>query len=253
MRAYFAFIKKEYMESVRTYRFLVLGTVFLLLAFLSPIGAKYMPDIISAFLPSGVVIQLAEPSAMDAWMQFMKNFSQIGLFAAVIVYSTLMSGEYARGALIMVLTKGMSRKSVILAKFTCAVCFITVVYLVCVGVCAGYAWFFWGEDWRVSGLWSALAGMWCFIALLLAVVMLGGALFRSSYGCLLFTGAIVVAQMIGSIIPKAGRFFPVTLLSDSTAILNGQTEGMGRLVVITILAAVLCLTGAVLVFEKKKL
>ena len=153
----------------------------------------------------------------------------------------------------MVLTKGMSRKSVILAKFTCAVCFITVVYLVCVGVCAGYAWFFWGEDWRVSGLWSALAGMWCFIALLLAVVMLGGALFRSSYGCLLFTGAIVVAQMIGSIIPKAGRFFPVTLLSDSTAILNGQTEGMGRLVVITILAAVLCLTGAVLVFEKKKL
>ena len=48
-----------------------------------------MPDIISAFLPSGVVIQLAEPSAMDAWMQFMKNFSQIGLFAAVIVYSTL--------------------------------------------------------------------------------------------------------------------------------------------------------------------
>ena len=54
MRAYEAFIKKEIIEFTRTYKLLALGLVFLLLGIISPLTAKYMPEIISQFMPQGM-------------------------------------------------------------------------------------------------------------------------------------------------------------------------------------------------------
>lgn len=78
MKGYTAFVKKEWIESIRTYRFLILGMVFLLLACLSPISARYMPEIIHAFMPSGMEMKLADPVAADAWLQFLRIFPRSG-------------------------------------------------------------------------------------------------------------------------------------------------------------------------------
>lgn len=255
MKGYTAFVKKEWIESIRTYRFLILGMVFLLLACLSPISARYMPEIIHAFMPSGMEMKLADPVAADAWLQFFKNFSQIGFFVTVILYSTVMSNEYTRGTLIPVLAKGLPRKYVILAKFTCACLSVTALYLICAGICAAYTWFFWGEAVYIEGVFAALLGMWLFSVLLLSLVMLGSVLFHSSYGCLLFTGGAVVIQMIAGMVPKAVKFLPVGLITDSTEILNGhiQTETTAWQMGITVLMSLLLLTASVLVFDRKKL
>ena len=245
MKGYTAFVKKEWIESIRTYRFLILGMVFLLLACLSPISARYMPEIIHAFMPSGMEMKLADPVAADAWLQFFKNFSQIGFFVTVILYSTVMSNEYTRGTLIPVLAKGLPRKYVILAKFTCACLSVTALYLICAGICAAYTWFFWGEAVYIEGVFAALLGMWLFSVLLLSLVMLGSVLFHSSYGCL----------MIAGMVPKAVKFLPVGLITDSTEILNGhiQTETTAWQMGITVLMSLLLLTASVLVFDRKKL
>ena len=45
MRAYGAFMKKEFLELFRTYKWLVMGLVFLLLGIMSPLAAKFLPEL----------------------------------------------------------------------------------------------------------------------------------------------------------------------------------------------------------------
>ena len=77
MMAFIAFTKKEWMESVRTYKFFILITVFLLFGFMNPIIAKVMPELLASVLPEGMFITLAPPNAIDSWMQFFKNVSPL--------------------------------------------------------------------------------------------------------------------------------------------------------------------------------
>ena len=67
MMAFIAFTKKEWMESVRTYKFFILITVFLLFGFMNPIIAKVMPELLASVLPEGMFITLATPNAIDSW------------------------------------------------------------------------------------------------------------------------------------------------------------------------------------------
>ena len=71
MRAYAAFTAKEFTEYTRTYKLLVIGLVFLLFGISSPLAAKFMPEIISQFMPAGIEITITEPAALDSWMQFL--------------------------------------------------------------------------------------------------------------------------------------------------------------------------------------
>ncbi len=68
MTEYTAFVKKEFCEQVRTYKLLVTGLVFLLLGMMNPLTAKFMPELISNFMPAGMSIEMTEPTMMDSWL-----------------------------------------------------------------------------------------------------------------------------------------------------------------------------------------
>ena len=146
MTEYTAFVKKEFCEQVRTYKLLVTGLVFLLLGMMNPLTAKFMPELISNFMPAGMSIEMTEPTMMDSWLQFFKNTPQMGLFVLVLVFGGSMSGELQRGTLIPVLTKGVARKTVVFAKFTAAALTWTAVYAMCFCVSWLYSVYFWEMD-----------------------------------------------------------------------------------------------------------
>jgi len=64
-----------------------------------------MPEIVGSLVTDGVVITLPEPTAYDAWAQFFKNATQMGLFVMVILFSGVLSSELSKGTLINLLTK----------------------------------------------------------------------------------------------------------------------------------------------------
>ena len=47
MRGYLAFVKKEFMEIIRTYKLVVLGAIFLILGIMNPLTAKLTPTLLS--------------------------------------------------------------------------------------------------------------------------------------------------------------------------------------------------------------
>ena len=144
MKAYFAFCKKEWMESLRTYKFAIMLAVFVLLGIMSPMFAKMLPELLKGIdLGNGINFQLPEPSALDSWAQFFKNIGQLGVLTLVIVFSGITANEFSKGTLINILTKGMKRHTVIFSKFTVASFIWSVSYLLCLGITYAYTAYYW--------------------------------------------------------------------------------------------------------------
>ncbi len=221
MSAYIAFVRKELLEYSRTYKLFTLVAVFLLFGFMNPITAKVMPEILDSLLPEGMNITLGAPTAFDSWAQFFKNISQMGTIVFVIVISGIFAGELSRGTLINMLTKGLSRKTVILSKFTAATAVWALSYVLCFGITYGYTAYFWSME-GVRNLFLSAFGLWVFGVLLIALLIFGGVLTGSIYGSLLVAGGTSVLMTLLNIIPAVQRFNPVTLSSGNMALLTAQ-------------------------------
>mgnify|MGYP005778231329 FL=1 len=260
MRSYVAFLKKEWLEWIRNFRLPVMGLVFLLLAVMSPLAARYLPEIVAEFLPAGMLVELPEPQAVDAWLQFFKNFSQIGLLVLVVMHSGILSGEYAKGTLVCILTKGMPRKNVILAKFSAAAASWSVLYIPAVALCVGYTWYFWGKD-AVSGeidpfgLLFSLSGLWLLGVMFLSILILGATLFSSAYASLLFAGGAALIQIIAGMFPEAISYIPLSMAAGSTEILQKAKEGgiPVEAALSAVAVTVFCQFLSILIFQKRKI
>lgn len=254
MRAYLAFTKKEFCELTRTYKLLIMSAVFLILGMMNPITAKITPMLLEKLMPEGIDIHLGDPTAIDSWVQFYKNVPQMGLIVLVIVFSGIMANEFTHDTLINMLTKGLPRRTVILSKFTMATSVWTAAYALCFSVSYAYTAYFWNSDNTFHIGFSAIC-LWIFGVLLISAIMLGGVLFKNSYGCLLFTGGVTVLLFLLNIVPKIAEYSPLALVSKNMALITNQAA-VSDLTMPLILAGVCIvgmLSGAILLFDRKQI
>lgn len=77
MKSLLAFMKKEWMEQVRSGRLLILVIIFILLGIMNPAVAKLTPWLLEMMADSleasGMTVTAVTVSAMDSWVQFFKN------------------------------------------------------------------------------------------------------------------------------------------------------------------------------------
>lgn len=254
MRSFAAFTKKEMLEYLRTYKFMILLVVFLLLGFMNPITAKLAPELVASFMPEGMGIKLAEPTIMDSWLQFFKNVPQMGLIVLIIVFGGAMSTELSKGTLIHMLTKGLPRRTVILSKFTASAVVWTGCYYMAFLVTFLYNKMFWKHG-NEANLLLAVSIVWVFGLFLLSCLILGGVLFKNSFGGMLFTAAIVAVLFVVNIIPKAGKFNPVQLVSSNMSILEGtaRLRDIYSALGVTAAATAALIVLGVIVFNKKQI
>ncbi len=253
MRAYFAMTKKEFLESIRTYRLFLIAAVFLLFGMLNPITAKIMPELLSSFMPEGLTVTLTEnPRAIDSWIQFYKNMpTQLILF--LILFSGVLTNELSKGTLIHLLTKGLARKTVILSKFTAAACIWTAGYLVCFGATFGYTMYL--LPGKLPNIAFSAFCMWLFGVLLISLLLLGGIASGSIYGALLLPGGFLGLLMLLQMIPKLTKYNPYLLASGNVSLLTSQLEktDFSVSICITFALLILFLSGSLLIFDKKQL
>ena len=255
MKAWLALCKKELLESWRTYRLVIMAAVFVLFGILSPATAKLLPKLLDGTdMGGGVIIHMPAPTAMDAWTQFFKNVGQMGMLVVVIVFCGIIATELSRGTLINLLSKGVRRSTIILAKFTVASGIWAISYLVCLGVCYGYTAYYWpGKVLPHAAL--AFVAPWVFGLLLIALLILGGVSFKTLYGSLLTCGGVIVAMNLIGLIPQSARYNPVTLSAGTLELL---TKAKAPSDFIPALAICLALTialivASILTFNRKQL
>ena len=226
-KQFLAFTKKEFFESLATFRLYILLAVFLILGMMSPLIAKLMPEILNLAggMTPGFNIQMPEPVMMDAWLQFFKNTGQMGMLALVII-----------------------------SKFVAATLLWTLAYLVCLGVCYAYTAYFW-EIGSMPHALLAFFSLWLFGELLLSLLLFGGTLFGSIYGSLLSCLGIVIALNLVAIVPSAAKYNPMTLSGGTLALLSGaaQPEDFIPAVIVCLVMTLALVLASVLIFDRKKL
>ena len=255
MKYYTAFLKKELLEYMRTYKLLImLIVVFFVFGLISPLTAKLLPDILASFMPEGITITLTEPAAIDSWTQFFKNTGQMGLFVLVIVFSGLLSAEISKGTLVIMLTKGLPRRTVILAKFTGMSLVWTASFAMSAAVTFIYTVMLFPSD-GIQNLLFSLYCLWLFGMFLLSALLLSATLVTNHFGCLLITGGITVLSMLLNIIPSMQEYNPVSLASNNVALLIGaaNVSWLNHSAVVCAILSLVFITASVLIFNKRHL
>lgn len=252
MNGYAAFLKKEFTENLKNYRFPILFAVFLVFGMASPFLAKFLPEILSAV---GADLQVGSPpAALDAWEQFYKNISGVGFSACIILFGSCMSGEYARGTLVLFLTKGLARPAVVLAKYTAAAVLMTVCFWAGFFAAYGYTAWLWPGT-ALPHVFAAALSLWLIGFLYLGILLLGCVMFRQAFTGILFTGGIAAALSLLGLAEPLAKYNPFLLASKNVELLSGAAS-VSELLPPGILAAVMtgaCLGAAVMLFDRKQL
>lgn len=252
MNGYAAFLKKELTENIKNYRFPILFAVFLIFGLTSPFLAKFMPEILSAVAAD--MKMRAAPAALDAWEQFYKNISGVGFSAFIILFGSCMSGEYAKGTLVLLVTKGLPRRAVIFAKYTVAAVLMTICYWT--GFLAAYCYTAWlWPDTVLSHVFTAAFYLWLIGFLYLSILLLGCVVFRQTFTSILFTGGIVALVSLLGIVEPLAKCNPFLLTSKNVELISGAasvSELLGPAMVSAVMTAV-GLWAAILLFDRKQL
>jgi len=254
MRGYLAFTKKEFIEQLRSYKWLIIFCVFFLFGMASPLLAKITPDLLSGMKIEGMTIVIPEPTAMDAYAQFFKNTTQMGMLVVLLVFGGMLSNELSKGTLINILAKGLSRPAVILSKYTAAVALWTVGYALSAITCYGYTEYLFKAA-ALQNLLFSLFCLWLFGCFVLSLILLSSTLTGGSFGGLILSAVILVGLLMVNIFPKVEKFNPVTLASKNVALLNNASTPGDLMITVWItlgltIAAIIC---SILLFSKKKL
>lgn len=260
MNGFLAFTKKEFFELTHTYRLFLLLCVFALFGFISPLTAKYTPQLIESMMstenmmPEGVTITIPEPTAVDSWVQFHKNISQIGFLILIILFCGGLSTEYSHGTLVQLITRGLPRPAVLFAKLSAASTVWTASLLVCFGITFGYTAYFW-DGAAPANLLFAVCCLWLLGILLLSLMLLGGTLFTSVYGTLLLTGGLAGAALFADGFTALHRWNPARLSSGFLELLSGTATPpeLVPALIVTVLCIAAALTAACLQFRRVKL
>ena len=256
MKAFFAFFKKELTESARSGKLLFLAILFFAFGVMNPAIAKLTPwllEIMSEELEgSGMIVTEVTVDAMASWTQFFKNVP-MALIAFVLMYGGIFTREYESGTLVLMLTKGLARYKVLLAKSLLLFSFWTAGYFLCFVVTYGYNAYFWDNS-IAKNLMPAVMNQWIFGMWIIALTVLFSVLAKSSAGVLLGTGACAFAAYLISLLPKVKRFSPASLMNSAGLLTGAESAGDCKAaVIVTAAMCIAFIAVSIPIFNKKEI
>jgi len=228
MPNYLTFLRKEFTESIRTKRFLVLACVFLFFAITTPLLTRYMGEFFNLMLPSDdessrlIVEALSNPSWQESYAQFYSQIGQIGIIAVLFMYMGTVQREIRTGTASLMFSKGLGFGAFIFAKFTMAVVLTTLIAIVSSLVAYAYTFLLFDAAGQIG---HVLAGSLTFgvgTLMILSVVILCSSLTKSSAVSGGLSFGVYFLLIVSTLIPRIGPYSPFTLLSHPVGISVGN-------------------------------
>lgn len=251
-----AFTKKEVLETIRSGKLLILILLFILFGIMNPAIAKLTPWLMEAMSESlaetGISVISAEVDALSSWAQFYKNIP-VCTILFLLFFSSILTSEYQRGALVIMVTKGMKRWKILFAKLFVMAAFWTCGYWLCYGITYGYNAYFWDNSIAsclgMSAFCFYLLGLW-----LLSLLLLMSAVFRSGSSAAIAVFGVFCICYLLSLLPHLKEYLPVRLLSSS-CLLSGTEHAASYncSIFITVLLTLIQIGLGVLCFNRKSI
>ncbi len=180
MTGFRVLLLKELLEAWRTRRLQAMLILFVLIGIVSPLTARYLPEILRAALGSQFPsIPIPTPTAADAVDQLQKNLGQLGAFAAIVLAMGAVAAEKERGTAAFVLTKPATRGAFLGAKLVAQGVVLAVATVVAIALGWAYTAVLFGPP--PLGGWVALAALsWLGLATWASITFLASTVSGSS-------------------------------------------------------------------------
>jgi ABC-2 type transport system permease protein len=247
-------LAKEFREQWRTWKVIVFLAVFLITGILSPVLAKYTPELLKSIpnLPAGLADIIPEPSVADSLAQYLKNTEQFGVLLVILLTMGTVVQEKERGTAAMLLVKPVDRSAVIMAKWLSGMLALLAGLLVDGLACLAYTVLLF-EPLPFAAFWAMNLLLFVFLGVYLTVALLASTLAKSQ--AIAAAGAfagLVFLLVLGSI-PRLGESLPSQLPAwGSSLVLGGEvTAWLALDISIGIIALALLL--ACLCFAREEL
>ena len=217
-------LRKELLESLRTFRLPIVAGLFLFTGLSSPVLSRYLPEIIE--LAGGDqfgAIEIPTPTAADAVDQLVKNLAQFGALAAILLTMGLVAGEKDRGTAAFILAKPVTRGAFLASKLTAVGAILGVSTLIAIVA----AWIYTAllfeplpiDGWILLALLVWLSLFAYAVLTFLASVVTGSTAAAAGIGFVALLGLGIVAA-----IPGFARFTPAGLLEPAGALAAGAAS-----------------------------
>ena len=256
MKSFIAFLKKEWMHFVRSGHLWVFLGVFVLFGIMNPVIAKLTPWMMEMMAESleesGFTMVVIEVDAMTSWTQFFKNIP-MALIAFVIIQSNLFTKEYQSGTLVLVLTKGLDRYKVVIAKFVRLFTVWTVGYWLCYGVTYVGNTFFWDND-IANALAFTAFNWWLFGVWIISLMILFSVIASNNIIVMLGTGGSILVVYLLGLLPWVKEYMPTTLMNTAKLLFGmEETSEYGITIVITLVLCVVAIGLSIPIMNKRKI
>lgn len=247
-------VAKEFLYQWRSRRLIIVCAVFLVFGMISPLLAKFTPQLLGSIEEAQQFAELIpEPTIDDAYDQYIRNITQFGFILAILLGMGAIAGEKERGTASMILSKPLSRGFFVVSKYVAQ----SAVYLLAFILAAIAATYYMVILFDTVNLVAFLAINLLLLAWLLvfaAITLLGSAIGRTTVaaGGMAFLGSVLVF-LLGSI-PQFGALAPGGLIvwANQLAVGESVAPNTGALAMSLVFVLILLIT-AVAVFEQQEL
>ena len=251
--SFYASLRKEILELVRTHRLLVMAVILVFFGLASPLLAKLMPEIIG-FFPGAedFALLVPTPTISDAFTQYVKNLSLFGPMLAFLMAMGAVAQEKERGTAVLVLVKPLSRAVFLLAKFVA----LALAFLGCLALAglAGYYYtvlLFGAPD---PFAWLVLNVMlWLYVLVYVALTLLASTIAKSQAAAAgLGIGAIVILGALPTL-PGLGKYLPGQLVTWGTTLLTDPSARSWPALGTSLGLIAACLVAAWIILDRQEI
>jgi len=252
-----AVLKKEWKEAIRRYRLLVIIGVFLIIGVLSPVTAKMLPKMMemmaSQSKAQGFEFTYAkEPTVKDALFQYNKNLGLLPILIAIMGMG-LVAEEKIKGTAETILTKPVSRTSLLLAKFQIFLLITVLGVLVGGAVCVFYTSILLGNVNIPNFLFFNFLLLFYFIPFMAIILFLSVVIKSMAGTAAAGIGAYFSLMFMGGM-PYVGKYSPQGLYTATSKISMGipAQDWITPFISSVCLTVILLVLGAA-IFEKQEI
>ena len=185
MKNFLVFTKKEIKEQIYSYKLFIFIVAFFVFGMIGPLTAKLLPEIIASMSIEGMQITIPNPTYIDSYTQFFKNINQIGTVIILIGFSGCICSEISKGTLINILSKGLSRSTVIISKYVSCLFLWTISYVVSALTHYVYTLYLFGSH-PTNNLIFSLFCVWLFGIFIISLLFISSIITKGIPGTLIF-------------------------------------------------------------------
>jgi ABC-2 type transport system permease protein len=216
MRTFKAYFRKEIIESIRQYRYIIIASGIILFAILDPIMLKLLPSILKGKVPEGAMQYFTQTGRMMEMQSYIKDLSQIGFIVLVLGLMNILSDELSSQRLVFPYSKGYSSTGMITAKFVHYS--LTIIILVFIGFFINYIYsviLFTGQDVLISGVIAAAVMVSLYYIFNIMLLIFLGTIFKRGIASAAITLAFGILSSGLLVVKSIENYVPYRLIPSA--------------------------------------